>query len=187
MTFFYLFIEFFKAGLFAIGGGLATIPFLSDIADRYPWFDRAMLADMIAISESTPGPIGINMATFAGFRAAGVPGAIVATLSLVFPSVIVIIIVARFLDRFKENFYVQSAFYGLRPAVTGLIAAACFEVFKLSVLNWSVFTQTLAFKDLLNYKSLILFALLFPLILKFKKHPIVYITSAAVVGIIFKF
>ena len=112
-----LFLEFFKTGLFSIGGGLATLPFLYDIADKYPWFDRAVLADMIAVSESTPGPIGINMATYVGYETGGILGGILATVALVLPSVIIIIIIAKFLNKFNENKIVKSAFYGLRPAV----------------------------------------------------------------------
>lgn len=96
MIYLTLFYEFFKAGLFAIGGGLATLPFLSRMADMYPWLTHAQLADMIAVSESTPGAIGINCATYAGFHAAGIPGAVVATLSLVLPSYLVILAVAGY-------------------------------------------------------------------------------------------
>ena len=74
MTYLILFLEFFKIGLFAVGGGLATLPFLSELAGKYPWFDESMLGNMIAVSQSTPGPIGINMATYAGFNAGGVLG-----------------------------------------------------------------------------------------------------------------
>ena len=108
-----LFWEFFKTGLFAVGGGMATLPFLYDISARTGWFTTGQLADMIAVSESTPGPIGVNMATYVGFTAAGVPGAAVATLGLVTPSVIVILIVARVLAAFRQNKYVDAAFYGL--------------------------------------------------------------------------
>ena len=94
MIYLQLFWEFFKAGLFSVGGGLATLPFLYDISDRLGWFTHAQIADMLAISESTPGPIGVNMATYAGFTSAGIPGGVVATLGLVTPSVIVILIIA---------------------------------------------------------------------------------------------
>ena len=126
MIYFQLFYEFFKIGLFALGGGLATLPFLYNLAAKYPWFDASMLPNMIAVSESTPGPIGVNMATYAGYSAAGISGGIVATLGLVTPSIIIIMIIAGFLNKFQENLYVKSAFYGLRPAVTALIAIAGF-------------------------------------------------------------
>ena len=124
MIFLQLFWEFFKTGLFAVGGGLATIPFLKDITLKYPWFTPQDLLDMIAVSESTPGPMGVNSATYAGFQAAGIPGALVATCSLVLPSVIVIILVSRALNRFKDSKLVQDGFYGLRPASAGLIFGA---------------------------------------------------------------
>ena len=182
-----LFFEFFKIGLFAIGGGLATLPFLNDLAGKYPWFNHSMLADMVAVSQATPGPIGINMATYAGFEAAGALGSIIATISLVLPSFIIIIIIAHFLNKFKESRTVESIFYGLRPAVAALIAAAGYEVFKVSILAFDKFNITHKIIDIINIKSTILLIILLFAITKFKKHPIVYIASAAVIGIIFKF
>ena len=110
MIYLKLFYEFFKIGLFAVGGGAATIPFLSSLSEKTAWFTQTDLANMIAISESTPGPIGVNMATYAGFNAGssfgsfwyGIAGGVVATLSLVLPSVIVCIIVYKFLEKFKD-------------------------------------------------------------------------------------
>ena len=191
MTFLYLFFEFFKTGLFAVGGGLATIPFLMDIANRYDWFTQSELTDMFAVSESTPGPIGINMATYAGYRAGyalgGVPlgilGGIVATLSLVLPSIIVILIVAKFLEKFKENKHVKNVFYSLRPAVIGLLMVSLLGV---ALPIFFDFSKT-AFLEIVHIKELVLFVLLLFGVLKFKKHPIVYIGIGAIVGIIFKF
>ena len=120
-----LFFEFAKTGLFAVGGGLATLPFLQDMAERTGWFTHAQLADMLAVSESTPGPIGVNMATYVGFTVAGIPGAVIATIGEVTPSIIVILIVAAMLTKFRNSNYVENAFYGLRPASSGLIGAAC--------------------------------------------------------------
>ena len=135
MIFLQLFYEFFKAGLFAIGGGLATLPFLKQISLRYPWFTPNDLMDMIAVSESTPGPMGVNSATYAGFHAAGIPGALMATCSLVLPSVIIIILVSRALDKFRDSPLVKNGFYGLRPASAGLIFGAMLEVFAASLLH----------------------------------------------------
>ena len=135
-----LFLEFFKIGLFSVGGGLATLPFLYDLADKYPWLSAAQIPDMIAISESTPGPLGVNMATYVGFQCGGVLGGVIATAGLVTPSVIVIIIVYKFLERFRKSTLVENAFYGLRPIVVGLIASAGFGVIVLSLFNkeaWS--------------------------------------------------
>lgn len=187
MTYLLLFVEFFKTGLFSVGGGLATLPFLYEMADKYPWFDRPILADMIAISESTPGPIGVNMATYAGYQAGGILGGIIATIALVLPSLIIIIIIAKFLNKFNENNYVKSAFYGLRPAVTALIAVAGFEVFKISILTINKFLLTHNIIDIINIKCTVLFAVLLYITNKFKAHPLVIILTAAVVGIVFKF
>ena len=135
MLYLQLFWEFFKTGLFAVGGGLATLPFLQDMADRTGWFTHAQLADMLAVSESTPGPIGVNMATYVGFTTGGIGGALVATIGLVTPSVIVILIVAAFLKAFRDSKWVSAAFYGLRPASTALVAAAGISVAPIALLH----------------------------------------------------
>ena len=129
-----LFWEFFKIGLFAVGGGMATIPFLYDLSDRTGWFTYTQLADMIAISESTPGPIGVNMATYVGYEMSGDLGSISTTLGFVAPSIIIIVIVSIFLQKFRDNRYVESAFYGLRPASSGLIASAALSVAIVALL-----------------------------------------------------
>ncbi len=191
MTFLHLFIEFFKAGLFAIGGGLATIPFLQDIARKYDWFTEAELTDMIAISESTPGPIGVNMATYAGYRAGlseggifmGILGGLTATLSLILPSIIVILIIAGFLQKFKENKIVKNTFYVLRPAVIGMLVVTLLGVAFPIFINLS----GTAVLEIVNLKAIILFGLILFGVLKFKKHPILYIGIGALVGIIFNF
>lgn len=181
--------EFFKTGLLAVGGGLATLPFLSDMADKYPhWFTHEQLADMIAVSESTPGPIGVNMATYVGFRVMGVPGAILATLSLVLPSIIVIIIIAKAMNKYMENKYVQWAFSGLRPAVAGLIAAAGWSVIELALLDLTDF-NIMRFWEAINIPAVIIFAVVL-FLAQFKKtkklHPIVFIGACAALGVIFK-
>lgn len=179
-----LMFGFFKIGLFAIGGGPATIPFLMDLAETKPWFTMQELSDMIAISESTPGPIGINMATFAGFKTAGIPGGVLATLALVVPSIIIIVIIAKFLDGFQENKTVKAVFWGIRPAVTALIAVAVLNLIKVSL-----FVEE-AGKMVLHYKSAILCVIVFALLQwkKLKKmHPAMWFLIAAVVGIVFGF
>ena len=112
MIFLRLFFEFFKTGLFSIGGGLATIPFLQDMGEATGWFTNQELTTMIAVSESTPGPMGVNMATYVGYHmgcntvlgpAGGILGAVIATLGLVAPSIIVILIIARFLQKFRHS------------------------------------------------------------------------------------
>ncbi|MBR4049732.1 MAG: chromate transporter [Clostridia bacterium] len=180
--------EFFKTGLFAVGGGLATLPFLSEMADKYPWFTHEQLADMIAVSESTPGPIGVNMATYVGFRVWGVPGAILATLSLVLPSLIIVVIIAKMMSKYMSNKFVQWAFGGLRPAVTGLIAAAGWSVVELALLDLTDFSIA-RFWEAINIPAVIIFALVlfFAQFKKTKKlHPIVFIGACAVLGIILK-
>lgn len=184
MTYLVLFLEFFKIGLFAVGGGLAILPFLSELAGKYTWFDEAMLGNMIAVSQSTPGPIGINMATYAGFNAAGILGGIIATVGLVTPSVIVIIIVAHVLNKFKKSQVVQAIFYALRPAVAGLIAVAGFGVFKIAVLTLDQFEITHQVVDLLNWKAALLFIVMYFMTTKINKHPIFFIALGAVVGIL---
>lgn len=186
-----LFWEFFKTGLFAVGGGMATLPFMYDISDKTGWFTHSMLADMVAVSESTPGPIGVNMATYVGFVTGGVPGAVIATVGLVTPSVIVILLIARVLKAFRENQYVDAGFYGLRPCSIGLIAAAGVLVVKLALFNTELYASTGAIADLFNVKALILAAVLLAATRYIKKlkglHPIVFILASAVIGIVFSF
>ena len=195
MMYFHLILEFFKTGLFAVGGGLATLPFLYEIANKYEWLKAELMSDMIAVSESTPGPIGVNMATYAGYNAGfgeggvavGILTGILATLSLVLPSVIVCIIVYKFLERFKESKLVDDAFKGLRPAVCGMIAAACFSVFKSACLDVDLYNRTKAFLDIFDVKACIAFVGFFLAVKYTKFHPIFYIIPGAIIGIIFKF
>ena len=186
MIYLQLFYEFFKTGLFAIGGGLATLPFLYDISRDYSWFDESTLADMLAVSQSTPGPIGINMATYAGFNAARVIGSIIATIALVMPSFIIIIIIARFLNKFRESKQIEAIFYGIRPAVTGLIAVSWFEIINISILTLSKFIETKNILNLFDYKALILFIVVFFISRNSNKHPIIFLLIGAFAGILFK-
>ena len=191
MIYLNLFYEFFKTGLFAVGGGLATLPFLYDMADRTGWFSSSQLADMLAVSESTPGPIGVNMATYVGFTIRGIPGALVATLGLVTPSVIVILIVAAFLKSFRDNRFVNAGFCGLRPASTAMVASAGISVVALVLLQVDQFRATGALADLFNWKGVALAAVLLVLTRWVKPtkglHPILFILASAVVGVVFQF
>ena len=191
MIYLQLFWEFFKTGLFSFGGGMATIPFLSDMGSRTGWFTQSFLADMIAVSESTPGPIGVNAATYVGYTAAGIPGGIIATLGLVTPSIIVILIVAAFLKAFRENKYVNQVLYGIRPASTALIAAAGVTVLMLSVFRLDAFRETHVITDLISLRAIALFAVtwvLTNLVKPTKKlHPLLFILFGAVVGVVFRF
>ena len=186
--YFTLFWEFFKTGLFAIGGGMATLPFLSSMAERFPWLTQEQLANMIAVSESTPGPLGINCATYAGYNAAGVPGAIIASISEVLPSYIIILIISKMLRRFSQSKYVSFAFGGLRPAATGLIAAAAWGVVSIVLFNFSAFASG-GIAAVFNIGAASVFALMMVLtnIKPLKKlHPLYFIAFAAVLGIVFE-
>ena len=184
-----LFFEFFKTGLFAVGGGLATLPFLYEMSAETGWFTTHDISNMIAVSESTPGPIGVNMSTNVGFQTAysyfgpagGLIGGIIATLSLVMPSIIIIEIISGILKKFKESQVVKDIFYGLRPASSALVSASGMAIARVAFLIEN--TETI----LINWKALILGVVLFICIRKFKLHPIIYIAFAAAVGIIFKF
>lgn len=175
--------EFFKIGLFSIGGGMATLPFLMDLTSRYDWFSASELANMVAISESTPGPVGINMATYAGYNAAGIPGALVATLSLVAPALIIIVVIAKFLENFSENPTVKAVFYGIRPTVAALIGYAVFELLKIALVTVS------GGKTHIDLTNLIICVAVFGL-LQIKKlgklHPVIWIIAGALVGIVLK-
>ena len=199
MIYLQLFWEFFKTGLFAVGGGMATLPFLQAIGESTGWYTYTDLMNMLAVSESTPGPIGINMATYVGFTAAGIPGAVVATIGEVTPSIIVILIVAAVLHSFRNNPYVDRAFYGLRPASTGLIGAACVSVILEVLTSVQLVVQgggivkapVLGGGSLFNVPGLLLAVLLIVLTNYVPKvkglHPIVFIGLSAVVGVVFGF
>ncbi len=187
LTLLRLMLEFAKTGLFSVGGGLATLPFLYEMSDSTGWFSHADIADMIAVSESTPGAIGINMSTYAGFKTAGVPGGILATLGLALPSLIVILIIARFLKKFRENRLVEGAFYGLRPASIAMITAAGLNVAKVALVNLEAFGITGQVGDLFIWKAIALAVVIFFAQRKLKWHPVVFIALSAVVGVLLKF
>ena len=170
MTYFILALEFFKIGLFAVGGGLVTVPFLYDLTEQYDWFTAKELTDMIAVSQSTPGPVGINMATYAGYKAAGVLGSLLATLSLVTPSVIVVYLISKILTKWKDNPNVLRDLGGIRPAVLALILFAGWDIAKESIVN---------------YQTAGLLALLVVAMRFYKKSAIFYIIISAVAGLIF--
>lgn len=180
--------EYFKTGLFAVGGGLATVPFLREISQRHPdWYSIKDLTTMIAVSESTPGPMGVNMATYVGNHLYGVIGGIACTLSLVTPSVIVIFIIAKMLEKFRDSKIVKAVFQGLRPAVVGFILAAVVDIYISSLLHVDIFNQSHAILSLFNWVAIVLFAALLTVYKKFPKiHPIIIIVAGAVMGIILK-
>lgn len=195
MIYLRLFYEFFKTGLFAVGGGMATIPFLYSMADNTGWFTRLDVDNMIAVGESTPGPIGVNMATYVGYitggNVGGLPfailGSVIATLGLIAPSIIIILIIASFLKNFRDNRFVDSAFYGLRPASTGLIAAAGLSVIVSNLFFAGALENGFSLA-VFNWKGWILAIVLWVLTNKVKQtkklHPIIFILASAVVGIV---
>ena len=199
MIYLQLFWEFFKTGLFAVGGGMATIPFLYNMAETTGWFTTADVNIMVAVGESTPGPIGVNMATYVGFVTGvqqngiltAILGAVIATLGLITPSVIVILIVAAFLQQFRNSRYVNNAFYGLRPASTGLIAAAGISVARIALLHAEELVPAygVVVTRLVHWPAVLLAVGVF-VCMKFtplkKLHPIAFIAISAVLGILFQ-
>ena len=195
MLYLRLFFEFCKVGLFSVGGGLATIPFLTDLGERTGWFTSGQLADMIAISESTPGPLGVNMATYVGFTTGGPLGGVTATLGLIFPSIVVILIIAKFLQKFRQSRAVDGIFYGLRAASVGLITVALLQVARIALMFHETAGPEMApgavvpRTELFYWPAIALAAAVFILV-KFtplkKLHPIVFIAASALFGILFQ-
>ncbi|MEA4895151.1 MAG: chromate transporter [Oscillospiraceae bacterium] len=184
--------RFFTAGLFAVGGGFAVIPFFNEMAVKYGWLSADTLSIIIAVSQSMPGPIGVNMAVYAGcviFKSFW--GGLAAALTLVFPSVVIVILVARVLQKFKENRYVKMAFYGIRPAVVALITSACMSMFLEALFHIELFEQTGSFLGLFNYFNLAIFAVMLVIHYKVKLKgkelsPVVFIIASACMGILFQ-
>lgn len=173
MIYLRLYWEFFKIGLFSIGGGLATLPLLQQVIEKYGWITNQQLLDMIAVAESTPGPIGINVATFVGYDTADLVGGLVAPIGLATPSVIIILVIARYFIKFNQHPVVRGALSGIRPAVAGLIGFVAFEVGSGELL--------------FSLKGSLLFLILLYLINRFNQHPILYLLGAGLVGIIFNY
>lgn len=171
MIYLVLFWEFFKIGLFAVGGGLVTVPFLFDLSESYQWFTSQELTDMIAISQSTPGPVGINMATFAGFKTAGIGGALLATLGEILPSMIVTYTIAGMLAKWHKNKYVNQVLASIRPAVLALILFAGWNLAKVAIGN---------------YKEIVFLFILLIAMRLYKTSAIFYIIISAVIGIVLK-
>ena len=193
MRLLFLFATFFKIGMFAVGGGLATLPFLFELADNASgmnaagiyadgWLTREMIGDMLALAQASPGAVGANLSAYTGFRYALIPGGYTAALGLVAPSIIIIIIVARTLQSFRENAIVKSLFAGFRPAAAGLLSAAGFGAIALSLWN----AAAPAWYGFIRWKETLIFFVLFFLVHKFKKHPVVYIIAAGAAGVFLK-
>ena len=176
MTLLLLYIEFFRIGLFAMGGGLATIPFLQELTLRYDWLTSEKLLDLIAIAEATPGPIGVNAATYAGYYAEGIIGGIIAVMGLITPSIIIVILIAHFFKKFKDEKIVKDSFWGIRPVVAGLIGAAGISVAKVAL-----FTESQ-----INVKAWAFLFIFLVVMRKWEMHPILMIVIGGVIGVLFK-
>lgn len=182
-----LFVEFFKAGLFAVGGGLATVPFIREMGANYGWITEAEIANIIAIAESTPGPIGVNAATYVGYNVANIPGSVIATIGLITPSIIIIILIARAIHKYYTSHIVQTLFMSLRPAAIGLITAAGFSLL-LVALNIKADFKAFRFNaDLSTLIRLSLFCA-FSFFAFWKKtakiHPLFFILTGGALGAI---
>lgn len=164
-----LFLQFFHVGVFSFGGGYATLPFLYDIADKFHWYSAKQLTDMLAISSITPGPVGVNVATFAGFTTAGILGSLVATTAIILPSYIIVTIVFKVIDKFRTNRNIKGAIRGLKPAGCALLSAVGIKL---------LFTSNL---HLLG--TLILLGFLI-LSIKKKQDPLFYLGISAILGLL---
>ena len=188
MRLLFLFGNFFKIGLFSVGGGYAILPFLFDLADRSinmdppGWLTRELIGNMLAVAQSLPGAIGANLAAYTGFQYAGVGGGFVSALGLAAPAIIIITIVARTLQAFRESAVVKNVLSGLRPAAAGLLSAAAFGAISLSIWN----AAAPVWYEFLRWKEATIFLIFFFLIYKFKKHPIIYIIAAGAAGLVLR-
>ncbi|MBQ3390290.1 MAG: chromate transporter [Firmicutes bacterium] len=196
MVYLKLFWEFLKIGMFSVGGGMATLPFLYDLGEKTGWFSSAQVADMLAVSESTPGPIGINMATYVGYTVGGPLGSVLASVGIILPGIALVLIITAMLEKFRNNRYVEGAFYGLRPASVALITAAGLLVAKITFLDEALLEAysggvSGGLLDLISWKAVILAAALLVLTRWWgptkKLHPVFFIALSAVIGIAFSF
>lgn len=185
ISLFELFWVFFYVGAFTIGGGLVAITLMQQEILGRGLITPERFYNMVAISESTPGPIGVNMATYIGYETHGVLGGIVTTMGTVLPSFIVILAIAKFFGKFQEKRGVKAAFYGLRAGTTGMIAVAAWQVLTIAIFTFSSFAKSGQWADIANWKCLGLFAVTLVLYQKLKWHPVVFIALGAVFGVIF--
>lgn len=172
-----LILEFLKTGLFAVGGGYATLPYLNEMATRYDWFTHTDLNNFIAISEVTPGPVGINMATFAGYYTGGIPGGIAASLAVCAVPTILVLLLCRFVPDLTENNIMKRVFYGLIPAATALILAASLTLFGNALLGFEGAFETVC--------GWVLFAGLLIAAFRFKAKPLLLLLAGGLFGLIF--
>lgn len=185
MTLLQLMITFFYVGLFTIGGGLVAITLMYGPIVEGGLISSEQFYNMVAISESTPGPIGINMATYIGYQLYGVAGGIATTAATVLPSLIVIMLIARFFNRFQEKPLVKAAFTGLRPATSGMVLVATVQVFVISILNIPAFRETGQLLQLVNLPSAAFYILSCIILFKTKISPIAVVAAGALFGVLF--
>jgi len=177
-----LFITFFKIGLFTFGGGYAMIPMITDEVVSKGWASAQLLTDFIAIAESTPGTFAINTATFIGMEMMGILGAICATLGVILPSFIIILIIAKFFGKFSDNKYVKAFLWGVRPVVVGLILSATFSIARTHILMNEDFASVKQFFTAIDWRAIGIFAVVFVISRLKKMHPIWLIIISGVLG-----
>ena len=189
MSLFLLYLEFFKTGTFAVGGGLATLPFLFLMANdrftfvrQYGWLSSEQIGNFLAIAQCAPGAVGVNVAAQTGFLYGGIPGSIAAVAGLISPAIIIISLVARALQSLKDNKAAVAVFSGLRPAATGLLSTAGLGVWRLALYN----PAGAAWYEMIRWRESILCIAIFLLVIKFKKHPIMYISLGAAAGMLLR-
>ena len=184
-----LFFIFFYVGLFTIGGGLVAITLMEETIVARGLISPEQFYNMVAISESTPGPVGVNIATYIGYELYGVFGAIVTSFGEILPSLICIMIIAQFLKSFQQKPIVKSVFYFLRPASTGLIFVAAIQVFVIALMNipsdLSVLKTFNGWKNLFDWQSLYFYVIAVFMLFKVKLHPVVLLVFGALFGILF--
>ncbi len=181
-----LFLTFLYVGTFTVGGGLASIPFIMDTLVRPGIISEDFLFSMLGISQSLPGAIGINLATYIGYEQFGVPGGIVTALGIVIPCFLISFIVSRVFMNISESKGVKAAFYGIRAVVCGLIATAAYSIMeKTGILNFGALVETGNVLSIFNWQALAIFAILLFGLFKFKKHPVVYVALGGLFGVIF--
>lgn len=172
MIYFQLAFEFFKIGLFSFGGGYATIPFLYHISQEFQWYSLDELTQMVAVASITPGPVGINVATYAGLKTAGILGSLTATISEMLPSLFLVLIVAKLLKKFSDNFYVKSIIVTLKPISCALLTSVALGILK---------------PEIHDVKAMILLGILLIISWKSKKDPLFYILIAGIAGFFIQF
>jgi len=191
LNFLFLYLEFFKIGLFAVGGGYATLPFLLHMAhDNFSfirqtsWLSAEQISNFLAISQCSPGAVGVNVAAQTGYQYGGIAGGILAVLGLISPAIIVISIISKTLLALKDNAITERVFSGLRPAATALLSAAGWGVCKLSLYNPAALAAGLPWHNVFLWRECIVGVVIFLLLIKLKWHPIIYIALGATAGVL---